>query len=461
MKNLWREIKARWKIILFAIAPLIVVALIIAYTVRHQAILIEQQQRKVIQSAYLASKDSELKNYLTLAKRSIAHLYDSGRTDAAAMKEATAILTKLDYGNDGYFFVYDFQGNCLVHARQQGLVGKNLWELKDTNGKLVIQDLISRARQGGGFEDYVWEKPSNHNTALTPKRTYVIALPNWGWMLGTGVYLDDIDRALAKVGLQVRDNINSTMSWIAFIALLSVATVLFVGLVMNIRVDSKLSIADAKLRVLAQRIVSTQEEERARVARELHDSVMNMLVAIKFQIEANIFKLKGTSEQSVSMQLALEDAAAKLKDTSTELRRIVRDLRPLDLELGLKVAIEQLVLNVKDAGISTEFSAYGEVDSLSAIANVALYRVAQEALNNIKQHANAHRVWATLESDSHCIKLTICDDGVGFDVDHISCDLNRGFGLRNMQERMEAIGGKLTITSSSQGTTIIAIIPRH
>src|SRR5699024_55369 len=145
--------------ILFAIVPLIVAVPIIGYTVRYQAIVLKQQQQEIIQTAYLASKDAELKNYLTLAKRSIAHLYDPGRTDAAAIEEAKAILTKLDYGNDGYFFVYDFKGNCLIHARQQGLVGKNLWALTDPNGKLVIQDLINRARQGGGFEDYIWEKP--------------------------------------------------------------------------------------------------------------------------------------------------------------------------------------------------------------------------------------------------------------------------------------------------------------
>jgi two-component system NarL family sensor kinase len=458
---LWQKIKARWKIISLAIVPLIVAVSIIGYTVRHQAIVLEQQQQEVIRAAYLASKDSELENYLTLARRSIAHLYDSGRADAAAMDEAKAILTKLDYGDDGYFFVYDFQGNSLVHPRQPELVGKNQLALKDANGKLVIKDLISRARQGDGFEDYIWEKPSNPKAGTKPKRAYVVALPNWGWMLGTGVYLDDIDQALTKVNSQVRDNIHSTMFWIALTALLIIVIVLVRGLVMNIRVDSKLSVADAKLRVLAQQIVNTQDEVRARIAKELHDGVMNMLVAIKFQIEASIFKLKGTSEQPTSIQPSLEDVTAKLKDTSTEVRRIVCDLHPRALELGLKVAIEQLVLNEKDESLTTEFRTDGEVDNLPATANLVLYRITQEALNNIKQSAYARHVSVKIEDDSHCVKLTIQDDGIGFDVDHINCDPNRGFGLRNMQERVESVGGKLIITSSPQGTTVIVIIPRH
>jgi two-component system NarL family sensor kinase len=460
MKKLWPEIKSRWKIILLAIIPFGVSTSIIAYTVRHQAIVLEQQQQEVIKATYLDSKDSELKNYIALAMRSIAHLYDSERADAAAMEEAKRILTKLDYGDDGYFFVYDFKGNSLVHARLWNMVGTNQWERKDANGKLVIQELINRARQReeGGFEDYVWEKPSSRNIA--PKRAYVIALPKWGWMLGTGVYLDDIDWALAKVNAQVRNNIHSTMFWIILTATFVVILIILLSLVLNIRVDAKLSIADAKLKVLAQRIVNTQEEERIRIARELHDSIMNMLVAIKFRIEANIIKLL-KNEKSASMQITLEDITVKLKDTLTELRRIVRDLRPLALELGLKVAIEQLAINMNDAGIATEFSTYGEVDSLSTAANRVLYPIVQEALHNIKKHAHARHVSVKLEGDSRCIKLTIQDDGVGFDVDHIKSDPNHGFGLHNMEERVKAVDGEVSITSSPQGTTVIAIVPRH
>ncbi|ADJ27955.1 integral membrane sensor signal transduction histidine kinase [Nitrosococcus watsonii C-113] len=451
MKKLWPEIKSRWKIILLAIVPLITAASIIAYTVRHQAIVLEQQQQEIIKETYLASKDSELKNYIALARRSIAHLYDSGRTDAAAMEEAKTILAKLDYGEDGYFFIYDYEGNSLVHARQWNLVGTNQWEIRDTNGKLVIQDLINRARHGGGFEDYVWKKPSSHN--VEPKRAYVIALPKWGWMLGTGVYLDDIDRALEKVNSQVRDNINDTTFWIVFIAFLVIILIILLSLAINIR-------ADTQLKLLAQRIVNAQEEERARIARDLHDGVMNMLAGIKFMIEAILIRLSN-NDQSTSIHMTLEDLPTKLKDTLAELRRIVRDLHPIALDLGLKVAIEQLSLNMEDADIAAEFSTHGEVDQVSTEAKIALYRVAQEALNNVKQCAHSEHVSVKLEGDSKRVKLTIEDDGVGFNVNRIKRDPDRGFGIRNMQERVEAIGGKLIITSSSQGTTVTATIPCH
>src|SRR5665647_1247215 len=152
--------KLRQKVIFLAISPLILALCAIALFVRHQAITLAQQQRETIQQAYLASKEAELKHYVALATHSVAHLYESGRTDAATLDEAKRILSALSYGNDGYFFVYDMKGNNLMHPRQPELVGQNLWNLRDSNGVPTIQRLIERARQGGGLERYIWIKPS-------------------------------------------------------------------------------------------------------------------------------------------------------------------------------------------------------------------------------------------------------------------------------------------------------------
>lgn len=218
--------KLRQKIVLFAVVPLLLVVCVIAFTVDRQAVLLGQKQCEAVKPVYLATKDAELKSYVALAVRSIAHLYESGRTDDKAKEEAKAILAKLEYGDDGYFFLYDLDGKLLMHPRLMERVHEKLLDLKDANGKLIIRDLIHRARTGGGFEDYAWPKLSKGN-AVTPKRAYVMELPNWGWMLGTGVYLDDVDKALAGIDMQVSKNIFDTMLWIAIIALLSVTLVIF------------------------------------------------------------------------------------------------------------------------------------------------------------------------------------------------------------------------------------------
>lgn len=450
--------KLRQKIILLAITPLILALCAIALAVRHQATSLGQQQRASIQTAYLASKKAELTHYVSLATRSIAQLYESGRTDAATLDQAKAILAKLDYGDDGYFFVYDQRGNNIMHPRQPELVGQNLWNMKDADGSLTIQKLISRANEGGGFVRYQWVKPSSHNTA--PKLGYVIALPNWGWVLGTGIYLDDVNEALAKVDAQVSGNIESTMLWIAAIAILSAVAVALSGLVLNI---SEHRVADAKLKVLAQRVVLSQEEERARLSRDLHDGISQWLVSIKLQIEAGIIKLAGTPEQSASARSTFERTAAQLNDVLGEVRRISHDLRPAILDdLGLAAALEHLAHEfMAHSATPTDFNAVGTADGLPDVVNTVLFRVAQEALTNIERHAGARRISMRLEGNSRCVTLTLCDDGVGFDVDHIDGHPKRGIGLRNMTERLEAVDGKLSLGSSSNGTTLLATVARH
>ncbi|CDG84397.1 cache domain-containing protein [Janthinobacterium agaricidamnosum] len=445
--------KLRQKVIFLAITPLILAMCGIALAVRHQAIMLAQQQRATIQQAYLASKEAELKHYVTLASHSIAHLYRSGRKDPATLEEAKRILGALSYGDDGYFFIYDMQGNSLMHPRQPELVGQNLWQLRDASGRLTIQNLLQRAKTGGGFERYNWIKPSSHKPA--PKLGYVILMPDWGWMMGTGIYLDDVDDALARVDTQQSGNIRSTMLWIAAIAILSSLALAVSGLALNI---SELRVADAKLKVLTQRVVESQEEERARLSRDLHDGISQWLVSIKLQIEAGIIRLTGTAEQQAKAQATFERTAEQLNNVLGEVRRISHNLRPAILDdLGLAAALEHLAGEFSDnSRTPVVFRAEGGSEGLSDVANTVLFRIAQEALTNIERHAQASQIVIELSGSPHRVALRIADDGIGFDTDGIALHPKHGIGLRNMMERMEAIGGDLLITSSPSGTVVLA-----
>lgn len=239
-----------------------------------------------VEAAYVASKEAELRHYVLLATQAISHLYESGKNDEETSKRAKAILAKLEFGEDGYFFVYDLQGKNLMHPKLPQLVGRNLWDMTDNEGNPTIQRLIERARSGGGFERYMWEKPSIHK--VTPKLGYVVSLDRWGWMLGTAIYLDDVETALEKIEKQVSANIRNTMLWIAGIAIASALIIALSALALNI---SEFRVADAKLKVLAQRVVRSQEEERARLSRDLHDGISQWLVSIKLQVESGIAKL--------------------------------------------------------------------------------------------------------------------------------------------------------------------------
>jgi two-component system NarL family sensor kinase len=447
--------KLRQKVIFLAITPLIVALCAIALFVRHQAITLAQQQRDTIQQAYLSSKEAELQHYVALAMHSVAQLYDSGKRDAATMDEAKRILSTLGFGDDGYFFVYDMNGVNLMHPRQPELVGRNLWEMRDAEGQKTIQQLIARAREGGGFQRYNWAKPSSRKTA--PKLGYVVPMPNWGWMLGTGIYLDDVEAALAKIDAQQSRNIESTMVWIGALAILSAVVVAVSGLALNI---SELRVADAKLKALAQRVVESQEEERARLSRDLHDGISQWLVSIKLQIEAGVIRLAGNAEQQLAARASFEHTAGQLTDVLGEVRRISHYLRPAILDdLGLAAALDHLAQEfTHNSAVPVHFGAQGSAEGLPDVVNTVLFRIAQEALTNIERHAGAQHIDITLVREGLSVTLTVSDDGNGFDSEHVARHPKRGIGLRNMMERMDAIGGRLSISSSPAGTSVQASI---
>ncbi len=444
------------KITLFAITPLVLALCVLALAVRHQANALAQQEKVAVETAYLASKEGELRHYISLGRRSIAGLYEAAWQDADSLAEAKEILAKLDYGDDGYFFVYDLKGTNLMHPRQPELVGKNLWDLRDAQGNYTIRNLIGKAKAGGGVENYMWVKPSTGK--VVAKIGYVVLLERWGWVLGIGLYRDDVDIALAKIDAQTSANIRNTMLWIVAIAVAAVLFIALAALALNV---SEYRVADAKLKVLAQRVVRSQEDERARLSRDLHDGISQLLVSIKLQVESGIAIMTGQPHRADTARLAFDRAATQLNDVLGEVRRISHDLRPALLDdLGLAPALGHLASEFAElTGTPTAFRVDGPVDTISAAANTVLFRIAQETLTNVRRHAVATSVQMRLLGSASSVRLSNIDDGVGFDLSGVAQNPKRGIGLRNMHERLEAIGGKLHLNSSAAGTEVTATLP--
>jgi two-component system NarL family sensor kinase len=143
-----------------------------------------------------------------------------------------------------------------------------------------------------------------------------------------------------------------------------------------------------------------------------------------------------------------------------EVRRISHDLRPTLLDdLGLAAALEHLAEEFSQhSGMPVGFSSTGKVDKLPQVVCTVLFRIAQEALTNIERHAGASTISLTLSRRRNDLTLAILDDGAGFDTEHVATHPQRGIGLRNMMERLDAIGGALQITSSAAGTTVRASV---
>jgi two-component system NarL family sensor kinase len=445
----------RTKIVALAVAPLLVALVLVALAVRHQERDLAQRERALIEQTYMAQRRSELRSYVELAVSTVRPLYDAGLDDEATRTEALRRLAALDYGDDGYFFVYDLQGRSLMHSRQPDLVGRNLWELRDSQGRFTIQDLLARAREGGGYVEYQWRKPSSAQTA--PKLGYVTALPRWDWMVGTGLYLDDIQATMQTLDRQVSLNVTTTMLWIAGIAALCLGVVSATGLLLNL---SEHRVAEAKLRLLARQVVQSQEEERGHLARELHDGTSQTLVSAKLLIESAVDALERARQDAPP---ALGKALQRLNESLSEVRRISHRLRPALLDtLGLPAALERLAAEFGEEGaVDAAVAVEGSPRELPEEVKTALFRVTQEALTNVRKHAQARQVRIALDFADDRVRLDVADDGVGFDVEAMQLDPKRGIGLRNMRERVASVGGRLEMRSGNGGTTIVADVPVH
>jgi two-component system NarL family sensor kinase len=442
--------RLRLKVFLLAVIPLVGSLAGIALAVSHQARDLAARERALVESATMASKRAELQHYVELARSALQPLYATGREDEATKQEAVRLLATMDFGSDGYFFVYDVAGRNIMHPRQPELVGRDLWELRDTEGTPVIQQLIARAHEGGGFVRYVWNKPSTGHPA--PKLGYAVSLPRWNWMLGTGIYLDDVQATMAQIDRQVDANVTTTMWWIAGIALASVVFIGACGLVLNV---SESRIADAKLRLLARQVVQTQEAERAWLSRELHDGTSQTLVSIKLLMESAIARLGGGAPPS------LPKALERLEAALGEVRTISHRLRPAELDvLGLAAALEHLGREFGEhSGMAVSVRVRGEADDIPDEIKTVLFRVTQEALTNIEKHAEAGAVGLRLARGPGGLRLRIVDDGRGFDVEAVQLDPRRGIGLRNMRERMVSVNGTLAVHSRAGRTQIVADVP--
>lgn len=448
----------RLKLALFTTVPILLALGLVAVTVQHQTLKLAQQERELVESAYLQSKQTELRHYVQLATSALEQIAGNGQARAAQQQQALAVLTSMKFGGDGYFFVYDKDNNVLLDARQMGQAGVDLCDPSSPQGEIPAKLIISTARNGGGIVRYDWQKPTSQQTV--PKLAYVSLVPQWDWVVGTGIYLDDVQNTLQRIDQSAQENIHATRLRIYAIAAACIVLIGIAGLAVNISDHRVLS---AKLRRLAQRVVRSQEDERLRVARELHDGVVQVLVSSKFLLETAQLQMQTRTVQTAAPAPAemLNTGLTRLNEALVEIRRVSHALRPALLDdLGLAAALALLTEQVQaHSDCRMRFIVRGDPMPIPTSHSTALFRVAQEALTNAQRHANASRIDVVLKFSSDQISLLVLDNGGGFAVRKVQADRKDGIGLRNMRERIGGLGGRFTITSSRFGTRIRAVLP--
>ena len=211
--------------------------------------------------------------------------------------------------------------------------------------------------------------------------------------------------------------------------------------------------AERQLRQLSQQLVATQEEERKKLSRELHDHVGQMLTALRMEL-GRIDRLRGPVDAQIPA------AVAECRQLVDNMVRTVRDLslglRPSMLDdFGLQPALEWHIRDVsRRYGMRIDLATEGDFDSLPETHRICVYRVVQEALTNCVRHAHAKRVEVQLNRRGDTLEVSIADDGVGFD----QAQRRSGLGLRGIEERVRELNGSVTVTTVPRGGTTIRVV---
>jgi signal transduction histidine kinase len=208
-------------------------------------------------------------------------------------------------------------------------------------------------------------------------------------------------------------------------------------------------------RELLRHTVIAQEEERGRIARELHDETAQFLTALSLHLAT----LKNLIPDEPRTREMFDDLQSQIRQMSRGIYRLVHDLRPAQLDdLGLVPALEFLAEEeYKLAGLQVELKIEGQRQRLDPLVETVLFRVAQEALTNVIRHAQCEQARLELEFEAQQVILKVRDKGVGIDMEFAQAP-ERGWGLEGMRERVESVGGQLQITSPESGGTVVEVV---
>jgi len=356
----------------------------------------------------------------------------------------------------------------------------------DPGGLIVDTSIFANLPEAGSGSTYVRDRTGRELLV-----SYARVEPP-GWTLLTA---EDV-RAITAMGVSVVEVLPLLLLFVAVVALLAVSLGVFnvvrplqeldrraarvawgdfdaieepVGGVQEID-DLRVTLAQMAERIRAYQggmrdylsaITQGQEEERGRLAHELHDVTIQGLIALK---QRGQMALKAFGRDPARAEARLQELNGLIDEEVASLRRIIGDLRPIYLEdLGFVPALEMLARQTEERhGLSVHLMVHGQVIRLAPDQELAAYRIVQQALANVAAHGRASNAWVEATFAADTLSLLVRDDGVGFTPPEQPADLaHQGhFGLMGMRERALLYGGQLTITSSpGQGATLVVRLP--
>ena len=421
--------KIRTKILLLAILPLVLAIFAInaiVYLINQSQIATQQSE---LRAELMADKKSELSTYLQIAQTAIADVY--AQPDSAENREQVKkILRQLRYGKDGYFFVYNYDGVNQVLGPKPETEGKNLFNAKDAGGKFFIQDILNAARNGDGYAEYLWNKPSIGRDVS--KLSYTQTLDKYQWVLGTGFYIDDIESILAEQRQQQEANTRSSMVRVSLISLFVMALTTLITLFIGNKITTPLRHVVAALNDIAngegdltQRLKIESQDEVGDVSKAFNHFVERIqeLVAQVGNVSQRIFtetesltRISGQyTRQMLEHSKETEQVASAVNEMSATAQSVASSASNAANATSEAAQNSEEASNVVNTAIGSINSLVKEVDSASSVITMLAQETAKigsvvDVIRGIAEQTNLLALNAAIEA------ARAGDQGRGFAV---------------------------------------------
>ena len=222
--------------------------------------------------------------------------------------------------------------------------------------------------------------------------------------------------------------------------------------------QAALKLSKDSMNSLSARVLELQDEERRRLARDLHDTVGQEIVVVLMTLDTIA---RTWDKPDPSARKNLLEAVAWLRKVESEIRTFSYLLHPPLLDdMGLASALSWYTEGFsKRSGISVQFSVPDNLPRLSLQAETALFRITQESLSNVIRHSRSKQAWVRIALEQHCLKLSVRDEGRGFDQTAHTGSAPSGVGIEGMRGRLRSLGGNLDMQSGPHGTEVVASVP--
>lgn len=320
------NLKIGSKILLSAVIPVLFLSFVLAFISISNIRKMGNEEITLVETTMMNLKKAELSNYIDLAKTSVKTIMsDTTLTKEEAQYRVKETIRHLFYGADGYYFIYTYEGvNVLLPPTPQR-EGTLMWDVQDKEGLYLIRELVKNAQNGGGYLVYLWDKPSEKTIAK--KLSYSVPVSDWDWVLGTGFYIDDIDKEVAKIRERTAGEIGAVVIKFILIAVISIGLIIAAAIYISRRISGSIKNVSSSLKEIAEGegdltkaiVVDTNDEvgELSRYFNEFISKLRDIIQAVMMNADTVASSSTQLAASTEELSTTMNNQAAQISGVAS------------------------------------------------------------------------------------------------------------------------------------------------